>query len=200
MCWQVCGARSFDNISYTYNETELYYLQSRYYDPEVGRFINCDDVNYIGLTESEISYNPFAYCENEPVKNSDENGRISQKWINIAKVAGVCAFIVAIAAVGTLVGGPAGAIICNIAWAGSIGCVYGYVVGSIQDYRLYGWSGIGGTNSANYCVSMALFYMYSELSAAVANGILKCCSDHAIKSIDDLIRTSNFIRKTKAIH
>lgn len=27
----------------------MYYLQSRYYDPEVGRFINCDDVNYIGI-------------------------------------------------------------------------------------------------------------------------------------------------------
>ena len=49
ICWQVCGDRSFDNISYTYNETELYYLQSRYYDPEVCRFINCDDVNYIGV-------------------------------------------------------------------------------------------------------------------------------------------------------
>ena len=55
-------------------ETGLYYLQSRYYDPEVGRFINCDDVNYIGITESEISYNPFAYCENEPVNNKDSNG------------------------------------------------------------------------------------------------------------------------------
>ena len=74
MCWQVCEDRSFDNISYTYNETELYYLQSRYYDPEVCRFINCDDVNYIGITESEISYNPFAYCENEPVNNKDSNG------------------------------------------------------------------------------------------------------------------------------
>ena len=55
-------------------ETGLYYLQSRYYDPEVGRFINCDDVNYIGITESGISYNPFAYCENDPVDNTDSVG------------------------------------------------------------------------------------------------------------------------------
>ena len=55
-------------------ETGLYYLQSRYYDPEVGRFINCDDVNYIGTTGSEISYNPFAYCKNDPVNNYDPNG------------------------------------------------------------------------------------------------------------------------------
>ena len=61
-------------VCYYDNETGLYYLKSRYYDPEVGRFINCDDVNYIGLTESELSYNPFAYCENEPIICEDSNG------------------------------------------------------------------------------------------------------------------------------
>ncbi len=57
-------------------ETSLYYLQSRYYDPQVGRFLNSDDVNYIGTTESELSYNPFAYCENDPVNASDPTGTI----------------------------------------------------------------------------------------------------------------------------
>ena len=55
-------------------ETSLYYLQSRYYDPQTGRFLNSDDVNYIGTTESEISYNPFAYCENNPVNLEDPGG------------------------------------------------------------------------------------------------------------------------------
>ena len=59
----------------------MYYLQSRYYDAEVGRFINCDDVNYIGVTELELSYNPFAYCENNPVNDSDFNGTLSAKKI-----------------------------------------------------------------------------------------------------------------------
>lgn len=55
-------------------ETSLYYLQSRYYDPQTGRFLNSDDVNYIGTTESEISYNPFAYCENNPINLEDQSG------------------------------------------------------------------------------------------------------------------------------
>ena len=63
--------------SYYYDtETSLYYLQSRYYDPQVGRFLNSDDVNYIGTTESELSYNPFAYCEDDPVNASDPTGTI----------------------------------------------------------------------------------------------------------------------------
>lgn len=59
------------------NETGLYYLQSRYYDPETGRFLNADDVDYIGYSGKQLSYNTFAYCENEPVGNSDHNGRSS---------------------------------------------------------------------------------------------------------------------------
>ena len=35
---------------YVYDEeTGLYYLNTRYYDPEAGRFINADDVGYLGI-------------------------------------------------------------------------------------------------------------------------------------------------------
>ena len=72
---EIANLNPFRYRSYYYDtETGFYYLQSRYYDPEVCRFINCDDVNYIGLTESEASYNPFAYCENEPVNSNDPVG------------------------------------------------------------------------------------------------------------------------------
>lgn len=61
--------------SYYYDsDIEMYYLQSRYYDLEIGRFISCDDVNYIGVTESEVSYNPFTYCGNNPMNYSDPSG------------------------------------------------------------------------------------------------------------------------------
>ena len=56
------------------SETGLYYLQSRYYDPETGRFLNADDVNFLGATETLLSYNAFAYCENDVVNKSDPGG------------------------------------------------------------------------------------------------------------------------------
>ena len=56
------------------SETGLYYLQSRYYDPETGRFINADDVNYLGATGTQLSYNAFAYCENDVVNKVDPSG------------------------------------------------------------------------------------------------------------------------------
>ncbi len=72
---EIGNLNPFRYRSYYYDsEIGMYYLQSRYYDPEICRFINCDDVNYIGITQFEISYNPFAYCENDPVNYVDESG------------------------------------------------------------------------------------------------------------------------------
>ena len=82
----IANLNPFRYRSYYYDtETSLYYLQSRYYDPNVGRFINSDDVNYIGATESEISYNPFAYCENDPVNGVDYSGAININVISKIK-------------------------------------------------------------------------------------------------------------------
>ncbi len=55
-------------------ETNLYFLKSRYYDPEVGRFISPDSVDFIG-PYSFFGFNLYAYCKNNPVNYSDESGR-----------------------------------------------------------------------------------------------------------------------------
>ena len=53
-------------------ETTLYYLQSRYYDPEIGRFINSDA--YASTGQGILGNNMFAYCLNNPVGFSDPDG------------------------------------------------------------------------------------------------------------------------------
>lgn len=54
------------------NETQLYYLQSRYYDPEVGRFLNADAL--VSTGQGILGNNMFAYCNNNPVSNVDPTG------------------------------------------------------------------------------------------------------------------------------
>ncbi|MHB1483567.1 MAG: RHS repeat-associated core domain-containing protein [Saccharofermentanales bacterium] len=63
--------------SYYYDtETGLYYLQSRYYSPDFGRFISEDDpVYHNGMTGVEA--NMYAYCKNNPVMMSDPTGHFS---------------------------------------------------------------------------------------------------------------------------
>jgi RHS repeat-associated protein len=55
----------------------LYYLQSRYYHPSVGRFINGDSAQAI-LSEGLgcVGYNIFAYCQNTPINGSDIYGHV----------------------------------------------------------------------------------------------------------------------------
>ena len=54
------------------NETELYYLQSRYYDPKIGRFINADPFSSTG--QGILGNNMFTYCLNNPVIFTDRSG------------------------------------------------------------------------------------------------------------------------------
>ncbi|HAY73476.1 MAG TPA: hypothetical protein DCY31_06470 [Ruminococcaceae bacterium] len=63
-------------------ETGLYYLRSRYYDPETGRFINADDTDYLGYDDTPLSINLFSYCENNPVNCIDLWGTYNYGAVN----------------------------------------------------------------------------------------------------------------------
>ena len=60
------------------SETGMYYLNSRYYDPEVGRFLNAD--SQLNTQSGVIGINLFSYCENHPTTRGDSNGNL---WKNI---------------------------------------------------------------------------------------------------------------------
>ena len=77
-------------------ETGFYFLQSRYYDPTMGRFINAD--GYVSTGQGISSYNMFAYCLNDPVNHSDPDGNFC-----------ITACIIVIAS-GAVIGGALGAL------------------------------------------------------------------------------------------
>ncbi len=63
------------------NETGLYYLQSRYYDPVTGRFINADNMQFIVKCDNVLAGNLFTYCANNAVNNTDPQGEF---WLTLA--------------------------------------------------------------------------------------------------------------------
>ena len=64
---------------YVYDpETGLYYLQSRYYNPEIGRFLNADAFTSTG--QGFVGNNVFAYCGNNPVNGYDPCGTCIHNW------------------------------------------------------------------------------------------------------------------------
>ena len=69
-------------------ETGWYYLNSRYYDPEAGRFLSADPV--LGSNGDLLSYNCYLYCSNNPVMYTDPSG----EGILVVLVAGALAVYV----------------------------------------------------------------------------------------------------------
>ena len=64
---------SYMFCGYMYDEeTGLYYLNARYYDPVVARFMSAD--TYLGQQTDPLSLNRYTYCSNEPIKYRDPTG------------------------------------------------------------------------------------------------------------------------------
>ena len=75
---------------YVYDEeTGFYYLQSRYYNPEVGRFISADVLLSTG--QGVIGHNAYAYCGNNPIVREDTQGNL---WGLIAAAVGAVVGVV----------------------------------------------------------------------------------------------------------
>ena len=84
--------------SYYYDtETDMYYLKTRYYDPEIGRFITIDDVSYLA-PDTINGLNLYAYCGNNPVMRVDPNGTAWWHWVIGAVVVVAVAFATAVTA------------------------------------------------------------------------------------------------------
>ena len=96
-------------------DTGLYYLQSRYYDPAIGRFINADTYT---TTDADglLGSNMFAYCENNPVMGVDPTGEFLDTVFDVISLCSSVAEVVA---------NPAD----PWAWAGLVGDVVDLIPG-----------------------------------------------------------------------
>ena len=120
---------------YYYDTTlKLYYLKTRYYDPEIGRFVTIDDVSYLA-PETINGLNLYAYCGNNPVMRVDPTGTSFLLALLIgaiiggvigATISGVGAYQNGVRGLdlfgtilgGAIVGGMVGAIAGGLIWTG----------------------------------------------------------------------------------
>ena len=112
-------------------ETGFYYLQTRYYDPDIGRFISPDSLNYLE-PETINGLNLYAYCLNNPVMYADPEGHF---------VISATTFLIYGLIIGGVVGGTIGGISAynsgqNVVGGILSGAILGAAVGGIIGYSV----------------------------------------------------------------
>jgi len=114
---------------YVYDkETGFYYCNSRYYDPETGRWINADSV-MSGVSGTVQGYNLFAYCMNNPINMDDSSGNWPKWATKLVAAVAVVAVVAAVAAV-TVATAGAGSAIAAVAVGAAKGAAIGFAVGA----------------------------------------------------------------------
>ena len=170
--------------SYYYDvETKLYYLKSRYYDPEICRFISMDDLSFFDPNKAN-GLNLYCYCLNNPVMFSDYDG-CAPDWLYWVIGAVVLAGAVALTIVtggsispiliGTAVGTVSGVAFGGIdfssgsfswSWDGAAkGFCWGSIAGAIGGAVDMGASTVASTFGSKGVLSVAFRFTSNGLAA-----------------------------------
>ena len=143
------------------DETGMYYLKSRYYQPEICRFISADDEDVLIDTHANLSNkNLYLYCDNNPIIKVDEEGQIATWLVSAALGAAVnvaASFIIA-RAMGQEFG------VKDVAVAAVLGAVGG-ICGGYRDWRKY----IGAAANGIYVGTVA-YRSGANLGASLVSG------------------------------
>ena len=128
--------------SYYYDvESKLYYLMTRYYDPETATFIARDSNKYMEpATISGVDL--YAYCGHNPVMNIDPMGTDAWEnfWDQLAKVLGIIvgatvALVVGVAV--TMVAGPVAGFFAGMASGALVGALTFGLVNNTVNFVYY---------------------------------------------------------------
>ncbi|MBQ7714537.1 MAG: RHS repeat-associated core domain-containing protein [Clostridia bacterium] len=123
----IANVNPFRFKGYYYDtESGLYYLQSRYYDPNTGRFINAD--GYISTGQGFLGYNMFVYCGNTPVCRVDPKGHFwKELWETLTQTlqqaSGYFAVAAGVSQIDSPIPGPADIISGVLLIGGVLTCI-----------------------------------------------------------------------------
>ena len=164
---------------YVYDEeTGFYYLQSRHYNPEVGRFISSDVLLSTG--QGVLGHNAYAYCGNNPVNMSDETGMWPSWAKKIVAAVAVVAVVATVAAI-TVATAGAGTAAAVIAVGAAKGAAIGMASGAAMGAATGALSHRVSTGSWNGAGTAALNGMGNGALSGAVTGAITGAAGSAMK-------------------
>ncbi len=154
-------------------ESSLYYLNTRYYDPQIGRFINADEITILDETQSQIhGLNLYMYCGDNPVMNVDPSGRFWDSiWGTLVAALSVIAMAASLVALTVLTGGVGTAALLAVASGFLIGGAVGGVSAAIKGTSIAGGIFGGAINGGAIGTAVGLGIITGGGSLGIAGGI-----------------------------
>ena len=193
------------------NESSLYYLQSRYYDPQLGRFINADVLAATG--QGPVGNNMFTYCLNNPVNRTDSGGSLGIMFWSFVGVVAISAGANAISTaisggsleeclLAGLAGGAGAAAGFAVAWATGFspqGNILGRATATVVSDLGTAWLINGELTTADYvqagidvtmdvCFSTVGYYY----TTSIENEIVQNCVNAGLDGLTDIVETKLF--------
>ncbi|MFR5101247.1 MAG: RHS repeat-associated core domain-containing protein, partial [Christensenellaceae bacterium] len=161
-------------------ETGLYYLKSRYYDPEVCRFITIDDIQILSISKEVINgLNLYCYCNNNPVNDKDESGYLFGFLLALL-VGGIVGALVSVA--GTFIGD-----IANNIW--NYG--FNFAAWEFSNWQTYLGAAIGGFVGGALGVAFPGSYVLvagiTGAASTLATNLLEIVSGVANYSVGEIL-------------
>ena len=172
-------------------ETGFYYLQSRYYDPEVCRFLNAD--GYVSTGQGVSGYNMYAYCGNNPVNRVDSTGQFWLAALAFTSVVAICTFTLSSCSDPSNSFAKAPDLDINTAPANTYDCL-GNALNKQIDSNLIGYTQGDSPNAARECVRDIVGFRYYRPLDSIDSPIYDYEYRVAVKTSDV---DYHFIRETE---
>ena len=165
---------------------QMYHLQTRWYDPTIGRFISPDSYEYLD-PETIGGLNLYSYCLNNPVMYIDPTGHMPE-WLGNLLIVGIGVLLIAGLAIATIATGGAAAGVAGAIFAGAlkgalIGAAIGTVAGGAIGYAVDGVDGIWTGMAIGFTGGAVIGAVIGGAIGGVNYSPLKAASNAANKAI-----------------
>ena len=204
-------------------DSKLYYLITRYYDPETGRFISPDGIEYLA-PEQLNGLNLYAYCNNNPVMNVDPDGTFALGAFLIGlAIVGITALLNAVdggvsavineqdfwtGAAAGFIGGTIGGTISVLSSLIPGFSYWGNVIGRVASSAIYDILNevfqTGSLNNMDWKIFGSDLIMDGAFSmvyiGSVGNGIIGASIGGVFDSIIDMLQTASLFKKQRRIN